>query len=128
MAKIQDAAIALMTISQQVIRNTEALLKVGYWAGEIHYRQRNLDLGWIHEQERRRGDHSYEADPDEVDADRRARGTENRVNQVAINYASNLMRFIDERIDQEIRMHKSPHGPVTRDGSAPKPMTAVRIK
>ena len=120
MAKIQDAAIALMTISQQVIRNTEALLKVGYWAEEIHYRQRNLDLGWIHEQERRRGNQSYEADPAEVDADRRARGTENRVNQVAINYASNLMHFIDGRSDQEILRQTAPYGRAQRDGSGPQ--------
>jgi len=118
-AKIQDAALALMTISQQVIQNTEALLKVGFWAEEVHYKQRNLDLGWIHEQERLRGDQSYEADPAEVDTDRRARGTANRVNQVAVNYASNLMHFIDERSEEEIRRQFPPYGKARRDGSNP---------
>ena len=112
MAQMMDAGIALATISRQVITNADALLKASFWATELHYRQRQLDLDTRQDRRRHQSAESYEADPPDTDTERNMLGSYNRLNQVAVNFAPTLRIFTDDRIDVEKLSYKAVHGSV----------------
>ena len=110
---MMNAGIALATISRQVITNADALLKASFWATEIHYRQRQLDLDTRQDRRRQQSAESYESDPPDTDTERNMLGSYNRLNQVAVNFAPTLRIFTDDRIDVERMSRVAVHGSVS---------------
>ena len=113
MAQMMQAGVALATISRQVITNADALLKASFWATELHYRQRQLDLDTRQDRRRQQSAESYEADPPDTDKERNMLGSYNRLNQVAVNFAPRFRTCTDDRIEAEKLSYKAVHGSVT---------------